>query len=1184
MPSTLDRLAQDVGGLLQVVGQITGVKGGPRQLLAALGWDLPPGVVDIGLAAVDFSTLQQRLEALQQAIDSEADDTDIALAFAAVLSELEQAFTHLRGVINGLSAAGDYLDKTQIKDQFLGRLHDLVVASRVGAASPLALLVLQFFGIISLRPFRADPSIYQVEHLRSTVDWQALPKLFKDPVGLLKTRYGWGTANFDGVSFITNLSALLEAVGEPVRLRALPRRVEEQLSGRFVPEADTAPATQLIASITRGDASSGLDAGLSFFPLRPTAPGATDGGFGLNPFVHGYTSLQFQLAPLTTLELESSAALDSGVVLQFRAGSPASLKSGLLGPGGVVDGANGKALIHVKYVTPAGSPQTLIDLPGGGFVRFDALTFTGGAEVSEGTLSPSFGLQITGAHAALKSEGADSFLSSILPGGGFDLHFDLGLQWSAAHGFTFTGSASAELETPLSLSFAGLHIDRLHVGVRPSDSALAFEVSVAGGGSIGPVSFVLDRIGALASFAFREGNLGPIDASLGFKGPSGIGLAIDAHGVSGGGFLFHDETQGIYAGAMQLSLQDQLTLKAFGLLATRLPDGSRGYSLIVFITAEDFRPIQLGLGFTLLGVGGMVGIHRTFDQDVLRQGLKSGMLAALLFPRDPVGNAPSLIRSLASAFPARQGSYLLGLLAKIGWFTPTLVSFDLALILEFGARERLLALGRISALLPSQDNDLVRLNMEALGVIDFDAATVAVDAVLIDSRIAHKFPMTGSSALRGGFGSGDQSFVLAVGGFNPRYAPPAGFPALERAAIALSSGNNPRLVCEAYFAITANTLQFGANASLYASAAGFSVEGNVGFDVLLQFVPLHFIADFHAKLQLKRGSHNLFMVKVNGELEGPRPLRISGKATFEILWCDFTVHFDATLVHGDPPPLPPAVNVLEQLTQALLAPSNWSTQRDAAETHGVALRSLPPPGPNAPLVLDPLGFMRVKQQTVPLNTARDIDTFGGAPVAGDRRFFVTATLSGGAPLKNIPLQAGFAPAQFFNMDDDERLAAPSFESMDAGYVFGDEDDLTIAEFEIIPAPLKYLPISITLSGTTTTLTSASTPQPVPYTLTSEQLTDFARSGAAARAPVRNVGRARYRNDTAPAGVVVKPKVWTIAPTGIDGESDTPPAASSASALAAGPAPKTWSEYHAALKLLNRSRARFQLLPLHELEP
>ena len=58
----------------------------------------------------------------------------------------------------------------------------------------------------------------------------------------------------------------------------------------------------------------------------------------------------------------------------------------------------------------------------------------------------------------------------------------------------------------------------------------------------------------------------------------------------------------------------------------------------------------------------------------------------------------------------------------------------------------------------------------------------------------------------------------------------------------------------------------------------------------------------------------------------------------------------------------------------------------------MALRSLPPAGAGAPIVLDPLGQLRVSQLVVPLNTARDIDLFGGAPVAGDRRFTVTATL------------------------------------------------------------------------------------------------------------------------------------------------------------------------------------------------
>lgn len=1168
MASTIDRLAHDVAQLLKVVGAVTSADGGPRTLLATLGWDLPPGVADIGLAQLDVTRVVQSVERLQEAMSGEASEAVLAERFAELLVELDKALTHLRAVVDGLSATGDYLDRTRIKSELVPRLADLLATSRLASASPVAFLVLQLFGIVRLKPFQADPPNFQVEHVRTIVDWDGLPKLFTDPVALLQSRYEWGTPNFDGDALITNLSALLEVIGEPVRARPLPRRVEEQLTGRFVPEADTAPATQLIASVARGDAQSGLDAGVSFFPLRPSTAGAADGGVALSPFVHGYAELQFPIAPDVTLAFESTAALDSGVVLQFRPGQTPVLKAGLLGSGGVVDSATGKAVVRLTIGGPAGNPRKLLELPGGGVIEFDSMAFSGGVDVVDGALAPSVGLKMAGGHAAITPSGADSFLASILPGDGLHVRFDLGARWSSDQGFTFEGSASAAIDLPIKLSIGGLEISRLHVAVHPADSSLALEVSVAAAAKIGPVSASVDRLGTVATFAFHDGNLGPLDLALAFKPPSGIGLSVDARGVvTGGGFLFHDEAQGLYAGAMQLSLRDQLTLKAFGLIATRMPDGSRGYSLIVFITAEDFRPIPLGLGFMLLGIGGMVGVHRTFDELALREGLKSGTLATLLFPRDPVGNAPTLIRTLATAFPARQNSYLLGIVAKIGWFTPTLIVMDLALIFEFGSRERLLALGRISAALPSPDNDLVRLNMEAIGVLDFDAGTAAVDAVLVDSRLAHKFPITGSAALRAGFGDGP-SFVLSVGGFNPHFAPPVGVPEIRRVAIALSSGTNPRLVCEAYFAITTNTVQFGANASLYAAAAGFSVEGHVGFDVLVQLAPLHFLAEFQAKLQLKRGSRNLFGVKLVGALEGPRPLRVSGKATFSILWCDFSVRFDTTLVRGEPPPLPPAVDVFDQLAQALRSPSSWSTQRSAVHTHGVALRSLPPGGVSGPIVLDPLGQLMVKQQVVPLNTMRAIDTFGGAPVAGVGRFALTATLAG-TFLPNVTVQGPFARAQFFTMSDDEKLTAPSSESMDAGCVFGVAEAVFDAA-QLVPAPVEYHIVAITLQGSTSTAPAGAAP--APYTLSVEHLETFARSGAAARAPVRRAGRARFRNDAVERGARFNEARWAIVPTG-----DGAPAV-------VDPAVRTYSDHQAVLTDLNRRGVRWQLVSAHELEP
>ena len=102
------------------------------------------------------------------------------------------------------------------------------------------------------------------------------------------------------------------------------------------------------------------------------------------------------------------------------------------------------------------------------------------------------------------------------------------------------------------------------------------------------------------------------------------------------------------------------------------------------------------------------------------------------------------------------------------------------------------------------------------------------------------------------------------------------------------------------------------------------------------------IADFKASVQLKRGSRNLFKLSVSGTLEGPRPLRISGKASFEIFWCDFTIRFDKTLISGEKPPLPPAVDVFAELRRALTAPNAWSTQLAQNRQHGVSLRKIAP--------------------------------------------------------------------------------------------------------------------------------------------------------------------------------------------------------------------------------------------------
>src|SRR5262249_54255754 len=159
--------------------------------------------------------------------------------------------------------------------------------------------------------------------------------------------------------------------------------------------------------------------------------------------------------------------------------------------------------------------------------------------------------------------------------------------------------------------------------------------------------------------------------------------------------------------------------------------------------------------------------------------------------------------------------------------------------------------------------------------------------------------------------------------------------------------------------------------------------------------------------------------------------------------------------------------------------------------------------------------------------------------------------------------------QFFVMSDDEKLAAPPSQPMDAGCVFGDARTSFDAT-QIIPAPLEYEIVSITLQGSTSTAPPGAAP--APYTLSVAQLQTMTRSGAAGRAPVRRVGRARFRNDAVASGARFNTEHWVIVPTG-DGPAAT-----------VGAAVRSYSEYQAALKDLNRTGARWQIVPAYELQP
>ena len=1079
--SLFDSLSSGLSVLLAPIVRVVEEPGLLPRLLAEFG--VPPDASNNALlqSLSAIAELKDRIEALG------AQETPSFESIAAVLAAAADAFEALRK----LEQQGLLADFEGLGRELVDLLLMAFLESRVPPARPAAAL-LTLLEPANERAGNA-PVVKDGRLVRDTYRldrWHLdrLPALVKDPLAVLRGEYGnamqtVADANAMADKLFPRLERLLRALGVSCRYGFDPD--DAAFLGDAVPLMGHALIVYVDDPLYGAAAESGV-----VFSLSAAQQG--DLGLVISPF--GTIAVQGSAGPWK-LAANLTAGVD--VVAWGRHGVT------LLASPGTIE-AKGSASATLATIDTL--PAYVIGQPDGARIEVGGARIGLDVALSEALASLAMSADVTKAVIVIAAGNGDGFLSSILPAGGIQAKFDLGLEWSNERGLTFRGAGSLDATLPIGLSIRDvLTVPTIHLGLHASDAGLLAEVSANVGLSLGPVQAAIERIGITTAVSFPErgGNLGVADLDISFKPPTGVGVVVDASVVVGGGFLRFDPEKGEYSGILQLEIAEKLAVKAIGLLMTRMPDGAKGYSLMVIITAEDFAPIQLGYGFVLTGVGGLLAINRTFDEEALRAGLKNHTLDSVLFPQDPIRNAPQILSNLNKVFPPANGHHLFGPMAQISWGTPALITADLAVVLEIGARLRLLILAQVVAILPKRENDLVRLQMDSIGVIDFDQGTAALDAALYDSRLLKKFVLTGDMAMRMKW-EGSPNFALAIGGLHPAFNPPANFPKLQRIAINLSAGDNPRIRCEAYFALTANTVQFGARAELYAAAAGFSIQGEIGFDVLIQLDPFQFLADFRAQVQLKRGSSNLFKVKVEGALAGPRPLHLKAKATFEILWWDVSIRVDKTVVGGEKPPLPEPIDVLPRLKEALGNPGNWVGELPDGQRALVMLREKPRTATE--VLLHPLGTLTVKQGIVPLDL--DISRFGQAAPAGARRFTISSVSLGEKNQTTDPVKEFFAPAQFFEMSDDEKLSRPSFESMTAGVSMGSkefsfsEDDQDWLEVEGI----KFETLIMNKEKRESRRSGAEDL----YSLSAELFTKQARFGAAGAATIRRSGKAKYR--------------------------------------------------------------------------
>ena len=1145
-PGTLHLLARHLVLALEPLKEAVEDSSSFRTFLYRLGWDVKS-------LPSEYTVLATKVDAALTALNGLNDDPNPGEIFD-VLDKVKDLYKALQAI----SVAPEGVDAQEFLSEIGLRMFELLLADYLIVGLPGLYSILLALNVITIESLNETPT--RPAFVLRRFHWDEVPKILTDPASIPTRVYGWGTNDLDFHRISANLLGLFLALDWPAYIG----RVDDKLGQGFAETPDdifSSTEWQLkIPVLLDNVGGKDVEVGVALLELPPQAQ----------------KKAGLILQPLIPAEIGSSFPINDHLQLEVKAGSNVASTFGvLLRPDGISlkfpfqDGTTLQSDFGFKLHYQNAESTLLLGANGKSRLEVKGLTTSFNLNQQNGDVELEFEIAPEDFKLIVAAGDLDGFLGQLIRSD-LTVALPIVMKWSTTSGIGFAGGSGFRATIPANLRLGPITLSQIQLALSTTQDPgkapdLILETGVALGGEIGPVDFSVDNIGMRMVTRFSDGNAGPFDVAVGFKPPTGLGIAIDAPVVSGGGFLSLDFEKGEYAGILQLTIQDKITVTAIGILTTRLPNGARGFSFVVIITAQGFQPIQLGLGFTLTAIGGLLGINRTCNEKFLREGIKNQTLNNLLFPHDPIRNAPQILGTLNNAFPPRAGSHVFGPVVRICWFTPPLITMDLALILEIGKRTRLIILGRVSAILPNEKHDLLRLQMNAIGIIDFDQSSISVDAVLFDSRLAGKFPITGSMAMRLNWGS-SPVFALSIGGFHPAFKPPANFPVLQRLAISFSNSSDFKLWAECYIAITSNTLQFGAKIELFAKAGGFSIEGRVGFDVLIQFDPFMFEAAFYASVQLKRGSHNLFKIKVEGELSGPRPLHVKGKATFEIFWCDFSVHFDRTLVSGERPPRLAPVNVTELLLAALNEKQNWSGHIPDNVRRLVTVRE---PSDAQQIVFHPLGTLGVKQAVTPLDL--EISRFGNTTPAGDRFFKVDSFTVTGKEVVFDKVKDFFSPSQFLELSDEEKLSAPSFESLNAGVTAGVSGLIFSSKpDDILESKIDYETIIIDGQAKEETDKSRTT-------ITSDFFMRHLSLGAAGRSNLRRTGNTKYRSKV--NKYALGTTGWTILSTEDGSKQGTPD-------FTAG-AVTSYTEAFKALqklKVTNPAKARKLMLARTTIEP
>ena len=978
--------------------------------------NLPSGIyIFLHKAGVinDFGDISTKITQLANNIK------EIAIAITSISNALKNdtflspsslaAFSKIVSTVKSIDDLGEISNGSIKIEQAGGKILSYLIARHTAIKRPALNDFLQFTGALKV----IETNDGQFDHF----DIDPLFQLIGDPAKWFKNTYGWGSNKLDTDLLLIRLKLLLEKLVTLPYFVSVPS-VASTTSGflnvnLFIP---------LFHEEQNGkNIESGIKIGPALLPGDTLPKGLRISIYGFGNTSDSFSNKDFRVG-------YSLSANAQGLFLD-------------LFPNKVDVSAGSTSLqfnVSGEKLPKNNTAQVLLGEANGTRLEIQTLGFELGGMVGKKT-DFSLALLTKGGKFVIAAGDGDGFLQKLIPKGGINIDFDPSIGWSYLDGISFGLNAGLEITIPIHRSIGPAKIEDLSLRLGINKKTITFAVTTSFAAGLGPIQTALSGLGLQMDAKLQKGgNLGFLDArGPKFISPKRIGVSLDANIISGGGFLEVDPDKGRYSGALSLDLQG-IKVGAIAIILTKLPNGKKGFSMLISISAIFNPPFQLSFGFTLAGVGGLVGVNRTTRIDTLRERIAAGAVNSVMFPDNPIENSNRIISDLEAIFPAQESHFVIAPFLRFGFGTPSIIELDLGVVLEFPFKGRIILLGSLGVYLPVKGFAIVELHIDVIGDFNFAESYIRIEGRLRNSHIL-SIPLEGGFAFMLDWGS-RPAFLFSIGGFHPRYKKPAQFPDVPRLSASINLADVVKLSGAYYQAITSNSFQIGYDTYMEVDAKVASLEAHFGFNALLQFNPFYFSIDQIMSVKVKVMGQTFASIECFFQLSGPSPWSASGYAEVSVLFLSLEIpfHIEWGESSNEPKEYESIAELLTRAKASLETPSNWRAGLPQGFRSGESLRQVE--GDDAAgLVLHPSGYLEVRQTALPLN--RQIDKYGNSYVSESPVFSFGEDIEIGGKKANTRnfnwVKENFARGQYEDLSEADKLSSPDFEQMAAGLSFGD---------------------------------------------------------------------------------------------------------------------------------------------------